>query len=567
MAEGRYPILLYLSIFLSAVGGFLFGYDTGVIAGAMPLIEKDREFWPQENDEGTLWLSVITSITVGFAFVFSLVGGWLTERFGRKPAVIVASVVFTAGSAIMAFCPNKEVLLVGRIVVGIGIGLASMCVPVYMSETSPSELRGFLGASFQVMICFGQVAAGVIDALFEQVKDGWKYDFGLAAIPSIILFIGFLFCPESPRWLVQRGRIEDAKVVLQRLRKKGDSIEKELDEIVEIVKEDEKIKQMTNGSPLIRAIGDPGVRKAMLIGCSLQLFQQLIGINTVIYYSARILMMSGISSDMGIILWLSAAVTAVNFCASFIGMSLIERLGRRTLTIASYLGITISLIIIGVGFQVSGSNTTAVTIHEVTMNMTGSNHNPCSKFSTCNACTDEYDDLDCGFCFKESEDATNGQTAGSCVPWEITKGESEIFPKFGRCAKDSGNADVTFAAEYCYTSYSFIILVGLICYLVSFQSGVGPVPWVYNPEIYPLWFRSSGVSLATGFNWCLNLIVTFTFPYLQEGLGFGAYYLFAAFGISAIVWFYFVLAESKGKTLEEMTSVFEEPLWRLGKTK
>jgi len=560
-APTRHPALLYLSIFLSAVGGFLFGYDTGVIAGAMPLIEKDREFWPQDSDEGTLWLSTVTSVTVGFAFIFSFVGGWVTERFGRKPAVLLASVVFTLGSIVMAATPNKEVLLVGRIVVGMGIGIASMCVPVYMAETSPVELRGLLGASFQVMICLGQVVAAVTDALFEQVTGGWKWDFGLAAIPSVILLVGFLFCPESPRWLVQKGRKEDAREVLRRMRRKGEGIDQELEEIVEIVKEDEKIQSMAGGSPLLRGLKDPIVRKALLVGCSLQLFQQLIGINTVIYYSARILMMSGISNDMGIILWLSAGVCAVNFLASFLGMSLIERLGRRVLTLSSYAGILVSLVIIGAGFQVSELHTTPVTVTETGI---PTQLNSCGAFKDCNACTNEYDDQDCGFCFEESEDSTNGQSNGSCVPWTVKSG-GDPQATFGRCSNPS-RKDVTFVADYCSTSYSPMVLVGLIAYLISFQSGVGPVPWVYNPEIYPLWFRSTGVSISTGFNWSLNLVVTFTFPYLQQALGFGAYYLFAGMAVLALTWFGFVLAESKGKTLEEMSHLFSGPLWKLGKS-
>merc|ERR1712130_76365 len=131
-AKMGHPVLLYLSIFLSAVGGFLFGYDTGVIAGAMPLIERDVKFWGEKgSDEATLWLSLITSMTVAFAFIFSFVGGWITERFGRRPAILVASVVLTVGAVVMAVAPTKAVLLVGRIVVGMGIGIASMCIPVY----------------------------------------------------------------------------------------------------------------------------------------------------------------------------------------------------------------------------------------------------------------------------------------------------------------------------------------------------------------------------------------------------------------------------------------------------
>ena len=146
-------------------------------------------------------------------------------RFGRKPAIIAASLVFTAGAIIMGASPSKEVLLVGRVVLGMGIGMASMCVPVYMAETSPEDIRGFLGASFQVMITFGQVTSALVDALFAKATDGWKYDFGLAGVPAVILLVGFIFCPESPRWLVQKGRQDEARTVLKKLRSASCNIE------------------------------------------------------------------------------------------------------------------------------------------------------------------------------------------------------------------------------------------------------------------------------------------------------------------------------------------------------
>ena len=146
-------------------------------------------------------------------------------RFGRKPAIIAASLVFTAGAIIMGASPNKEVLLIGRVVLGMGIGMASMCVPVYMAETSPEDIRGFLGASFQVMITFGQVTSALVDALFAKVSDGWKYDFGLAGVPAVILLVGFVFCPESPRWLVQKGREDEARTVLKQLRSASCNVE------------------------------------------------------------------------------------------------------------------------------------------------------------------------------------------------------------------------------------------------------------------------------------------------------------------------------------------------------
>merc|ERR1719430_3062392 len=391
----------------------------------------------------------------------------------QSAAILVSSVVFTIGAVVMAVAWHKAVLLVGRIVVGMGIGMASMCIPVYMAETSPVELRGFLGASFQVMICFGQAIAAIVDAAFGEVDNGWKYDFGLAGIPSVILLVGFYFCPESPRWLAQDGRVEDAKKVLGRLRRKGDAVDQELQEIEDMVAEDRKIQAMTEGSAFSRAWGDSNVRKALLVGCSLQLFQQLIGINTVIYYSARILMMSGISRDMTMILWLSALVSAVNFFASFLGMALIDRSGRRILALGSYMGILLSLIVIALGFQLSENNTTSAATTAMEPALPGNETiAKCASFADCNACTYEYDDYKCGFCYEE-DDSANGQGKGSCVPWEWPADSKEPQAIFGRCNSFNGatmETGVLFAAEYCKTRYSPIIL-GLILYLISFQSG------------------------------------------------------------------------------------------------
>ena len=125
----------------------------------------------------------------------------------------------------MGASPSIEVLLIGRVVLGMGIGMDSMSVPVYMAETSPEDIRGFLGNSFQVMITFGQVTSALVDALFAKVRDGWKYDFGLAGVPAVILLVGFIFCPESARWLVQKGREDEARTVLKQLRSASCNIE------------------------------------------------------------------------------------------------------------------------------------------------------------------------------------------------------------------------------------------------------------------------------------------------------------------------------------------------------
>ena len=316
----KYPPLLYMVILLSAVGGFLFGYDTGVIAGALPLVEETDGFFPVDKSKGLVvrrdgirgrrsgnltdtirlqrklmtgrlasrppqWElhSCSPSLEVlsrrGRVVSTSYIMPLAFTRWGRKKAIISAAVVFTVGAIVMGAAPNKEVLLVGRIVLGMGIGMASMCVPVYMAETSPEDIRGFLGASFQVMICFGQVTSALVDALFSKVSVGWRWDFGLAAIPGVILLLGFFFCPESPRWLVKEGRIEEARAVLKKLRSDTCNIEEELQEIIKVAKEDEKVAQET-GNSFKRMMNTPSVRKALILGVTLQLFQQLAGINT-----------------------------------------------------------------------------------------------------------------------------------------------------------------------------------------------------------------------------------------------------------------------------------------------
>jgi len=560
----KYPKMLYLVIMLSAIGGFLFGYDTGVIAGALPLVEKTDGFFPSDPKQADDWESGITAATVGAAFIFSFVGGFVTNRWGRKPAILTAAVVFTIGAIIMGAANQKEVLLVGRIVLGMGIGMASMCVPVYMAETSPEDIRGFLGASFQVMITFGQVTSALVDALFANVSDGWRYDFGLAAVPGVILLVGFIFCPESPRYLVQKGRIDHARAVLKKLRSASCNIEEELQEIIKVCKEDEKIAA-EGGNSWSRMSRTPSVRKALIIGVTLQLFQQLAGINTVIYYSARILQMSGISNKVSTILWISCGVNAINFFASFIGLYLVDRVGRRLLTLVSYGGILISLLMLAIGFTLAETNSPAVADQYVNATSSG-----CSQFSSCSSCTWDYDyiqgtkdPLNCGFCYTKGED---GPQNGRCIPWERDENNNEMVPS-NPAECDTNNTDSKFVAQYCPTQYSPMVLIGLCLYLVSFQSGLGPVPWIVNAEIYPLWFRSQGVSLSTSFNWALNLTVSETFLYLIQVLRYGTWYLYAGCSFVAIIFFSFTLPETKGKSLEDMDALFSNSFWRLGKAK
>jgi len=468
-------------------GGFLFGYDTGVVSGAMLLIEDDPEIQPN-----TLWKELIVSATVGAAWLFALIGGPSNEYFGRKPTILMASVIFTAGAVVMAISNSKEILLVGRLIVGAGIGLASMSVPMYISEASPPKLRGLLVSCNTLIITFGQFVAAVICGLFSQTEHGWKWMLGLAAVPSAIQFCGFIFMPESPRWLVSKGKIEEAKMVLRYIRSADENPDEELHEIQQAVMEEQEVSSFSNNTQAI---------------------------------------------------WMSAGVASVNFFCTFIGLFLVERIGRRKLLLASLLGVTLSLAFLAVGFQLADTNTPKVDFNQ---------SDSCGQYSDCSSCTF---DTECGYCYVSDTEAL--ALNASCVKIDP---KNPDFALHGRCSEDQNNDEVTFAPDYCPSNNAWLIVLGLVSYLFFFAPGMGPMPWTINSEIYPLWARSLGNSLATSTNWAFNLLISMTFLTLTETITKqGAFYLYTGVALLGFFIFLWLLPETKGKSLEEVEQLFAQP--------
>lgn len=513
---------VYILAFFSIIGGFLFGYDTGVVSGAMILLADVFSL-------NHVWQELIVSVTVGSAALFSIIGGIINEKFGRKTTILIASLIFTVGSIFLGASFNKEMLLVGRIIVGIGIGLVSMTVPMYIAECSPSHLRGYLVTLNNSAITFGQFAASVIDGLFSNIKpNGWRYMLGLAAFPAIVQFIGFLFLPESPRWLFAKNREDRGLAVLRRIR--NSDVAAEAQEIRKNIAED---TAATNSEQylIIRMLGDSTVRKALVVGCGLQLFQQISGINTVMYYSATIIKMSGVEDEKKAI-WMAAVTAAVNFLFTLVGVFLVERIGRRSLTISSLIGVTASLAFLGIGFQLSSLHSPKISNKVL--------NTSCSLYSTCSNCIKS---AKCGYCYNSN--------FSTCIPYNVN--ESYNF-----CQAEIG-PHAHFNQEFCPTKYSWIALVGMTLYLMFFAPGMGPMPWTINAEIYPLWARSSGNAIATSVNWISNLIISMTFLSLTDAITkHGAFYLYTSFAFFGIIFFSLFVPETKGKSLEDIQNVFKK---------
>eukprot|EP01064_Diplonema_japonicum_P029444 TRINITY_DN477_c1_g2_i1.p1 TRINITY_DN477_c1_g2~~TRINITY_DN477_c1_g2_i1.p1 ORF type:complete len:501 (+),score=107.86 TRINITY_DN477_c1_g2_i1:47-1504(+) len=341
-------------IFIASVGGALFGYDTGVVSGAMIQIKSDSDQYPDVGgmNLSNIWQEAVVAITTLGAALGSMMCGYLNDKYGRRWVCILAGALFVGSCVLMALTPNLTWLLIGRGLVGVAVGFAATTVPMYIAEVAPKETRGKLITVNNVSIVGGQVIASLVACYVGGMKyhDGWRYMLAAGAVPGVILFIGFIFLPESPRWLMAHDRADDAKACLLKIRKNCD-IEEELNDLRESLQSSEG---NTTWSDIFN---DRGIVRALKVGCGLQLLQQLIGINTIMYYSATILQSSSNSNDLSP--WdsknitatcLSAAVSFAQMVGCICGMFLIDKYGRKTLVLWSLFGCVVFLIALGGAF-------------------------------------------------------------------------------------------------------------------------------------------------------------------------------------------------------------------------
>jgi SP family galactose:H+ symporter-like MFS transporter len=316
---------------LSALGGMLFGYDTGVISGAILFIRQDFAL-----SDFTVGL-VVSAVLIG-AVIGAALGGDLSDHLGRRKVIIAAAIIFALGAVGTATVPDVNLLILGRIAVGVAIGIASEVTPLYISEMSPSRMRGSLVSLNQLAITIGIVVSYLVDFSLSAFQ-GWRYMLGLAAIPAVILSIGMLPLPDTPRWLINHNEADKARKVLKRIRGKDD-VEGEVKEIQDSLK-----KQRGGRAELF----NPLVKPALIIGVSLAIFQQVTGINTVIYYAPTIFQFAGITSASAAIL-ATVAVGVVNVIMTIVAIMLLDRVGRRPLLLIGLAGMVFSLGLLGAVF-------------------------------------------------------------------------------------------------------------------------------------------------------------------------------------------------------------------------
>ncbi|XP_031114954.1 probable inositol transporter 2 [Ipomoea triloba] len=531
------PYVLRLA-FSAGIGGLLFGYDTGVISGALLYIRDDFK----AVDRKTVLQEAIVSTAVAGAIIGAAIGGWLNDRFGRRAAILVADFLFFVGAVVMAAAPSPGLLIAGRVFVGLGVGMASMTSPLYISEASPAKVRGALVSTNGFLITGGQFLSYLINLAFTKAPGTWRWMLGAAGLPALLQFILMLLLPESPRWLYRQGRAEEAEAILRKIYS-PEEVEPEIQALKESVEKEAQESKESEKISVLKLCKITAIRRGLIAGVGLQIFQQFVGINTVMYYSPTIVQLAGIASNRTALL-LSLVTAGLNAVGSVVSIYFIDRTGRKKLLVFSLCGVILSL-----GFL-------SAVFHEATSHSPMVGQTETAHFSgfTCPAYHDAGSSpvLDCTGCLKASS------SCGFCA-----SPQNKLLP--GACLISNDTVKDVCHGEHrlwytrgCPSSFGWLALIGLALYIIFFSPGMGTVPWIVNSEIYPLRFRGLCGGIAATANWVSNLIVAQSFLSLTHAIGTS--WTFLVFGVLSVVALFFVLVcvpETKGLPIEEIEKILE----------
>lgn len=332
--------LIYIIAMIAATGGLLFGFDTGVISGAIPFFQQDFAI-----DDGMIEL--VTSAGLLGAILGALCCGQVTDRLGRRKVILASAVIFAIGALWSGMAADVWNLIVARLFLGIAIGVSSFAVPLYIAEISPAKVRGMLVSMFQLMITIGVLVSYLSDLFFADESDMscWRPMFYVGVIPALILLAGMAFMPETPRWLMSKHREEESRRILNRIEGPAQAEES-------LRQMREEINKSKDEKSSWKELLQPWLRAPLIICIGIMFFQQFIGINTVIYYSPKIFLMAGFDGTVAAI-WASVGVGLVNVIFTVVSVYFVDRLGRRKLYFTGISGIVVSLVLLGLCFAFS----------------------------------------------------------------------------------------------------------------------------------------------------------------------------------------------------------------------
>jgi SP family galactose:H+ symporter-like MFS transporter len=340
-APNAFSAWLFVVLIVVLFSGGLFGYDQGVISGALDGVKSTFALSPFVVEVVTSW------VTLG-ALLGALAAGEIADRIGRKRTVLIAGALFTLGAAVQALAPLTEILVAGRLIIGAGVGVAAVAAPLYAAEVAPAAWRGRFVSSYQLAITIGIFIAYLIDGWLSS-NQSWRVMLGAAAVPGLLLFGVALMAPESPRWLMKMTRRADAAVELRRV-SPNVNVEAELDAVASSL-------SLESSGATWGEVFRKEWRRPLLIGLGLAVFQQVTGINAIIYYADQIFGAAGFATVAARTTVTTWAIGGVNVLATLIAIAFIDHWGRRKLLLTGLIGMAASLLVVGGAFEfIDGAN-------------------------------------------------------------------------------------------------------------------------------------------------------------------------------------------------------------------
>ncbi|XP_056363388.1 solute carrier family 2, facilitated glucose transporter member 10 [Oenanthe melanoleuca] len=539
---GRALLVLLLSATVSLLGGLIFGYELGIISGALLQLQTDFQLSCFKQEV------VVSAVLIG-AFLASLAGGILIDHHGRRRAILVSNLVLLVGSLILTLAGSFTVLVIGRMTVGFAISVSSMACCIYVSEMVAAHQRGLLVSLYEVGITMGILLSYALNYVFADMDEGWRYMFGLAIAPTAMQFLSILFLPVNPVKLsswdsdCQKGLIplQDTK---DRVAAKREPYQERHYSFLDLFRSRDNMRRRT------------------LVGLGLVLFQQFTGQPNVLGYASKIFHSVGFQSNSSAIL-ASVGLGAIKVVATLVAMALADRAGRRVLLMSGCVVMAVSVTTISLCSRLAplamardcraaaGPNAShGLSQHPLTPLLPPSAVSPVQPVPGA-----ARSQAGPGFAATRSLMEVFASTQSKEVVPNSSLTQKRDLVSESRKGNTGPRLDAAPWAQH--TVSNWITLLSMMAFVSAFSVGFGPMTWLVLSEIYPAGIRGRAFAFCNSFNWAANLLISLSFLDLIDAIGFSwMFLLYGLMGVMAVIFIYLFVPETKGQSLEEIDQQF-----------
>ena len=519
------PSRIFFWSLVSALAGFLFGFDTVVISGAEQTIQSLWNLSPGLH--GIVMGSALYGTVLGSVF-----GGWPTDRWGRRPTLLWIGILYFVSAVWSALAGDPWSFIVARFIGGLGVGISTVAAPLYISEISPPDRRGRLTGMFQFNIVFGILMAFLSNWLLRNTGEhAWRWMMGSEALPALLYTMACFLIPESPRWLLSRGREAEAATVLRAMMPEADAAA--VTAAADRIRTAPAVQGQRVGGLL-----SPTVRRPLMLAFLIAFFNQLSGINAVLYFAPRIFGLTGSENALG----QSIGIGITNLVFTFAGLWLIDRLGRRTLLYIGSLGYILSLGLCAAAFfhwapQFRAASA-AVDLKNAAAALASAN--PARVDALRSDLSQRWNAL--------AAASADPRSGAASVPLPAS-----FDPVNQREAAVAAATEVLTASSRAAGPGGTIVLLCIFAFIAAHAIGQGAVIWVFLSEIFPDSCRAAGQALGSATHWVFAALLTTVFPLLMAALPPGAVFLiFTGMMILQLIWVKAMVPETKGIPLEDI---------------